>query len=356
MFTRFAVASTLAVPALLAFSGNQAATIEFAPKAGSSLTKTIVATTSMEMDDMAMTMNGEPSPMMPDIEMSMEVVNTTTVTDEYVALGDGMPKKLARTFDAVGSELEMDVVINMMGEEEAQSPNGSGTSELEGSTVVFTWNDDDGEYELSFPEGEEGDAELLEGLTEDMDFRALLPDGELSEGESYDIDLAGLVDVMAPGGDLKIEMEVDGADGAAMGPDPAMMSDFRQFFEDVVEGSATGKFVEMREVDGVNVAVIELEMEVTASADMADMAADVMGGEELPAEMSIDRLDLNMSMEGTGELLWNVAAGHVHGLSLQADLEVGMDMAMGMDMGGQSMDLGMEMAMSGTIKTEVTTQ
>ena len=143
----------------------------------------------------------------------------------------------------------------LMGEEEAQSPNGSGTSELEGSTVVFTWNDDDGEYELSFPEGEEGDAELLEGLTEDMDFRALLPDGELSEGESYDIDLAGLVDVMAPGGDLKIEMEVDGADGAAMGPDPAMMSDFRQFFEDVVEGSATGKFVEMRDVDGVNVAV-----------------------------------------------------------------------------------------------------
>ena len=100
---------------------------------------------------MAMTMNGEPSPMMPDIEMSMEMVATTTVTDEYVALAAGQPKKLSRSYDAVGSELEMDVVINMMGEEESQSPNGSGTSELEGSTVIFTWNDEDGEYELSFP-------------------------------------------------------------------------------------------------------------------------------------------------------------------------------------------------------------
>lgn len=355
MRTQFALATAVAIPALFAFSGNEAAKIEFAPKAGSSLTKTFVSTTTMEMDDMAMTMNGEPSPMMPDIEMSMEMVATTVVSDEYIALAAGQPKKLSRTYDAVGSELEMDVVMNMMGEEESQSPNGSGSSELEGSTVIFTWNDEDGEYELSFPEGEEGDADLLENLSEDMDYRALLPEGELAEGESYDIDLLGLVDVMAPGGDLKIEMEVDGAQ-AGMGPDPAMMSDFRQFFEDAVEGSATGKFVEMRDVDGTSVAVIELEMEVAASADMSDMAAEAMGGEELPAEMSIDRMDLTMSFEGTGELLWNVAAGHAHSLSLQADLEIGMDMAMGMDMGGQSMDLGMEMAMSGTIKSSMETE
>ncbi|MGB0333377.1 MAG: hypothetical protein ACPGPE_16320 [Planctomycetota bacterium] len=156
MRTQFALATAVAIPALFAFSGNGAAKIEFAPKAGSSLTKTFVSSTTMEMDDMAMTMNGEPSPMMPDIEMSMEMVATTVVTDEYIALAAGQPKKLSRTYDTIGSELEMDVVMNMMGEEESQSPNGSGSSELEGSSVIFTWNDEDGEYELSFPEGEEG--------------------------------------------------------------------------------------------------------------------------------------------------------------------------------------------------------
>ncbi len=355
MRTQFALATAVAIPALFAFSGTEAAKIEFAPKAGSSLTKTFVSTTTMEMDDMAMTMNGEPSPMMPDIEMSIEMVATTTVTDEYIALAAGQPKKLSRTYDAIGSELEMDVVMNMMGEEESQSPSGSGSSELEGSTVIFSWNDEDSEYELSFPEGEEGDADLLEGLSEDMDFRALLPDGELAEGESYEIDLMGLVDVMAPGGDLKVEMEVDGAQ-AGMGPDPAMMSDLSQFFGDAVEGSATGKFLEMRDVDGTNVAVIEIEVEIAASADMSEMAAETMGAEELPAEMTVDRMDLTMNLEGTGELFWNVEAGHIHSMTFQADLDIGMDMAMGMDMGGQSMDLGMEMAMSGSVKSSLVTE
>ena len=86
------------------------------------------------------------------------------------------------------------------------------------------------------------------------------------------------------------------------------------------------------------------------------MAAEAMGSEELPAEMSVDRMDLTMSLEGTGELLWNVEAGHAHSMTLQADLDIGMDMAMGMDMGGQSMDLGMEMAMSGNIKTSLVTE
>ena len=191
-----------------------------------------------------------------------------------------------------------------------------------------------------------------------MDYRALtLPEGELAEGESYDIDLLGLVDVIAPGGDLKTRhggRRRPGQHGSGSG---GQMSDFRQFFEDVVEGSATGKFVEMRDVDGTSVAVIEPEMDVSASADMSGHGRRGHGGgEELPADMSIDRMEMAMTSEGTGELLWNVAAGHAHSLSLQADLEIGMDMAMGMDMGGQSMDLGMEMAMSGSIKSSMETE
>jgi hypothetical protein len=301
-------------------------------------------------------MNGEPSPMTPDIEMGMEIVNTITVTDTYGPLKDGQPAKLTRTFDAIGAEMEMDVAVSMMGNEENQSPNGSGSSELEGSTVEFAWNADSGEYDVKFADGEEGDADLLEGLVEDMDLRGLLPEGEISEGESYDIELAALIDVLAPGGDLKLDMEVDGQEAGMGGPDPAMMSDFRAFFEDMLEGKATGKYVGVREIDGVQVAVIELDIEIDASADMSDMASEMMGGEELPAEMSIDRLDVNMTYEGGGELHWNMAAGHVHGMALKADISLAMDMAMAMDMGGQSMDLGMEMAMSGSIESKLATE
>ena len=189
-----------------------------------------------------------------------------------------------------------------------------------------------------------------------MDLRGLLPSGDLAEGASYDIELTALIDVLAPGGDLKLDMEVDGQEAGMGGPDPAMMSDFRRFFEDMLEGKASGKYVGTREIDGVQVAVIELEIEIDASADMSEMAADMMGGEELPAEMSIDRLDVQMTYEGGGELHWNMAAGRVHALDLKADIAVAMDMAMAMDMGGQSMDLGMEMAMSGSIASQLATK
>lgn len=356
MRTATALTAALAIPTLLAFSSNKADKIAFAPKEGSTVVKTFTMTTSMELDDMSMSMNGEPSPMAPDIEMGMEIVNTIQVTDQYGAVSDGKPAKLTRTFDTIGAEMEMDVAVNMMGNEETQSPNGSGSSELEGSTVEFVWDGDAGEYKIDFAEGEEGDADLLEALTEDMDLRGFLPSDELAEGESYDIELAALIDVLAPGGDLKLEMEVDGQEAGMGGPDPAMMSDFRAFFEDMLEGKATGKYVGTRDIDGVTVAVIELEIEIEASADMSDMAADMMGGEELPAEMSIDRLDVNMTYEGGGELHWNMAAGRVHGMDMKADISVSMDMAMAMDMGGQSMDLGMEMAMSGSVESVLATE
>ena len=353
--TAIALSAALAVPTLLAFTG-QADKIAFSPAAGSSIVKTFTTTTNMELDDMQMSMNGEPSPMTPDMEMTMETVNVVTVTDEYGEIKGGQPAMLTRTFDEIGAEMEMDLVVSMMGNEESQAPTGSGSSELEGSSVVFKWNDETSEYDVSFAEGEEGEAELLESLAENMDVRGLLPTDELAEGDSYDIELTALIDVLAPGGDLKLDMEIEGQEQGAMGPDAAMMSDFRRFFEDMLEGKATGKYVGTRDVAGVMVAVIEIEIEIDASADMSDLATEMMGQEELPVEMSIDRLDVQMTYEGGGELLWNMAAGHIHSLDLTADITVAMDMAMAMDMGGQAMDLGMEMAMSGTVGSKVTTE
>ncbi|MEM6674322.1 MAG: hypothetical protein AAF726_15865 [Planctomycetota bacterium] len=350
-----ALAASLALPLLVAFSVNGADKIAFAPSEGTVVIKKFVATTVMEMDDMSMTMNGESNPAMPEIEMAMEMVNNITVTDEYGPITDGQPAKLTRTYDAIDAELEMDVTMNMMGNEDTQSPSGAGSSELEGSTVTFTWDGDAGEYEVAYAEGEEGDSDLLDGLVEDMDLRSLLPEDELSEGESYDIELAKLVDVLAPGGDLKLDMEVDG-ESAAMGPDAQMMQDYRRFFEDLLEGEATGTYTGTRDVGGAKVAVIELDIDIDASADMSDMAAEMMGGQDIPAEMSIDRMDVNMTYAGKGEMLWNLSAGHVHSLDMKADITIGMDMAMGMDMGGQTMDIGMEMAMSGTVNSQVTTE
>lgn len=354
--TSFKTAATLSAPAvalsfLVGFSGSSVDKIAFTPAEGATVTKTFTTTTAMDVDDMTALMNGDPSPM-PPMEMTMEMTQSVTVTDEYVSMGEGKPKKLARTFDAIGSDLEMDV--NAGGQ--AQSPSGSGSSPLEGSTVVFTWNADTEQYDMAFAEGEDGDADLLTGLKENMDLRGLLPKTELAEGESYEIDVAVFADILAPGGNLMLEMEIDGEAGGA-GMDPEMMTDFSKFFEDLLEGSATGKYVGIRDIEGVKVAVIELEVEIDASADMAELAAESMG-EEIPEgiEMDIDHVDVQMSYEGTGELLWNMSKGVIHSLELNADMSMNMDMGMNISMGGNEMAMTMEMAMSGSIKNTVTTE
>ena len=354
--TPIKTAATLSVPALalsliVGFSGSSVDKVAFTPAEGTTVTKTFTSTTELEMDDMTTLMNGGPGPM-PEMEMSMAMTQTVTITDEYLALADGKPTKLARTFDSVGTDLEMDV--NAAGESSA--PTGSGSSPLEGSTVVFTWNAETESYDTAFAEGEEGEADLLTGLVEDMDLRGLLPSAELAEGESYDIGVAAFADVIAAGGDLKIEMEIDG-EAANTGMDPEMMTDFRRFFDDLLEGEASGKYVGMREVDGVKVAVIEINVEINGSADMSELAAESMGS-EMPegVEMTIERMDVEMSYEGSGELHWNMAKGMIHGLSMEAEMEMNMDMAMGVAMGGQEMNISVEMAMSGAIESTVTTE
>ena len=355
--TLLVAAFAAALPALVAFRPTEllpkVEKISFAPREGSSLTKTFTNTMSFGLDDMSMLMNGEENPMMPEIEMDMDVTSSTTVTDEYVSMGRGRPLVLQRTYDEIGTEMNVEVIVEALGQSQQESPSGAGTSPLEGETVIFTWDDEYDEYKVTFPEDADSDEDLLENLIEDMDLRVLLPDDEVSEGDSWDIPLAGLVDVLSPGGDLKLDIDMDGGMGMG-GASPEMMSNMREMFGDMLEGQATATFSGTREVDGVTVAVIEIEIEIDTARDMSEFLEGVMG-DEIPDGMdfTLDRVDLEFALEATGELLWNIRAGHLHSLELEGEAAIALDMEMGMDFGGQSMSMEMSMEMSGTMESSV---
>lgn len=345
-------AAALAVPALLAFTSIAPEKISFAPKAGTSVTKTFTTVTEMELEDAEVLMGGQPAPI-GEAEMAMEATQTITVTDTYGAMADGNLTKLSRTFDAIGMETEMDMTMGM-----SQEMSGEGSSPLEGKTVDFTWNEKDGEHDVAFAEGEEGEPEALEGLDIEMDLTGLLPTEDVSVGESYEIDTMALAQILAPGGDLSLEMEMDGAAGGGPvpGADPGQMGDFSAFFEDVLDGDATGKLKEVRDADGTRVAVIEIEFDVSASADLTEMVAEsLQNNEELPpgVSMDVDRMEMAMTYEGKGELLWNLDGGHVHSLEMEADVTTEMDM--GMTINGE-MEISMDMAMAGKVMSKVTTE
>lgn len=352
---RLTLAGALLAPCLLAFAPTHAPlaveAVRFAPAEGLSLTKTYTITNETELEDQETLVNGEAPPADMDMEMTNVSTMTLTVTDTYVGMGEGRPTKLARSYDSIGSDASTEMVVPMMGPQEIDVAS---TSELEEQTVHFVWDAESGEYAVRFPEdAEDADEELLEGLTEDMDFRAFLPDGEVAEGDSWEVSPDALMDVMAPGGNLKLE--ADSEDEMGMGPDTGQqMSDMLG----EIEGELTAQLAGFREADGVRMAVITLTFDVTSSNDLTDMVMEAMAEQEAPMgmDMDIESVDVSVAMEGEGELVWNLSGGHFASLTLEAELTTDTDMAMSMAMGTESMSLEQSMTNSGTITIEASAE
>lgn len=336
----------LAVPALWAFTAP-ADRLAFDVQSGTSLTKTVTTEQEMSLDDMTVAMNGEEmdiASMMGGFEMDVSTVSETVVTDVYESTRDGRPEKLKRTFDTISNEHTMNASgMPMMGGEDI---NMSGSSDLEGMTVVFSWNEDSGEYDVVFDEDEEGDEELLEDLFEDIDLRSFLPEDGVSAGDTWEVGTDAMMNILAPGGNLKIipdEME----ELAGMNMPGNSLNPFDHLGD--IDGSITAEYAGMR--DGL--AVIKLEIDVSTSNDMTEMMEEMMDEMEMPEEMpdmemEYDAVDIEIEFEGSGELLWNVAGGHFQSFDVSGESVMAMDMAYSMSMAGQSMSMEMAMEMSGT--------
>lgn len=346
--TYSATTAALAFPLLLAFSPAPAETVQFSPKAGTAITKAFATTTELELDDADIRVGGNPMPS-DGMEMSQKAVQSITVSDEYGDTVDGRMGKLTRTYDSISMESDMDMLMGM-----PQSVSGSGTSGLEGKTVVFDWNEEEEEYDTKFKEGEKGDAELLEELAFGMDLVGLLPTEQIKVGATYDIEPGALEELLAPGGNMGVVMETDGDGGGMPGMDPSQSGDMSPFFEEALDGTATGKLKEVRESDGVRLAVIELNFDVLGAADLTESMGEMSGGDMPPGvDISVDRMEMEMTYVGEGEMLWNLTAGHVHSVNLEGELTINMDMAMTMN---GDMEMTTAIGMAGKAVTSVTTE
>jgi hypothetical protein len=231
----------------------------------------------------------------------------------------------------------------------------AGPSELEGLTVVFTWDEDEGGYSVEFDEESDGDDELLDGLTEAMDLRGMLPDGEVSEGDTWDIEPSVLLEAFAPCGSVKIRPE-ELANMMGMNspqPSPAeMLGDF--------EGDITAEFEGIRDEDGTRVAVINLSIDVDTAKDMTEFMEEMMDEMEMPEGMEIDMdiesMDMEFEFKGEGQLLWNLETGLVYSLTVEGTVKQAMDTAMNMSMGDMEQSIEQSMSFSGEQSITLTTR
>ena len=331
--------------------------LAFAPAPGSSLTKTFSVGGEYELDELSLIVNGQDlADMLPAIEVSLEQTTRIEVTDAYEAVEDGRPTVLLRTFDALSATMLME-----MSPAEVDVPNMESASPLEGKTIAFKWNAEKNEYERSFHE-DEGEAELLEGLEEDMDLRVFLPPGEVKEGGSWTVELDELESIVMPGGDLRMRPEGVEMDEEAMKMFEHIFDNFGEEFGELLEGQCKCTFKGTQEEDGARLAEIAIEAEVAASVDLSEYldkairAVIEQQGAGDAVKFSLDTADLNLDFEGSGTLLWDLGAGRVHSFQLGGDMTIGMDFAVGVEVEGESQGIDASMEMSGSLHQEVTTK
>ena len=342
----------LIAPALLAFS-SRGDELGFHPGAGATLTKTFTNDSEISLEEMSISQDGQeldPS-MIGNMEMSTTSAQQVTITDEYAAMDDGRPTKLIRRFDKLASSSVVSQSNPMMGD---STTDMKSSSQLEGKTVIFTWNAENGEYDLAFEEGSDGEASLLEGLAVDTDLSGLLPDKEVAVDDTWEIDPDAVRTLFAPGGSLKLIAE--NFDELGMGNSPQPSAD--QFLGDM-EGEVSGTYMGTRDEDGVKVGVIHLKIAFTSAKDLTEFMKEMMseveapGGEDL--NMEVEAFDMEFAFEGEGDLLWNIEAGVIHSIEVTGEVEQTVDMAMNLAMAGMEMSMENTMVMAGSLTIGVTT-
>ena len=202
MTSRFLLTALISTPLLVALE-PRADDVSFRPENGSSLTKEYTIDLNIALGDITAYFDGQDlSESVPaDFELLAELA--LSVTDEYVRTVEGIPHELIRTFDS----------MELYWEAADESGEAEDFGELEGKSVKFEWNEEDENYDVSYHESD-GDEELLQGLGPDMDLRVLLPDGDVSEGDTWSIEADDLASVFFFGTNFE-DMEMGDGENAA---------------------------------------------------------------------------------------------------------------------------------------------
>lgn len=309
------ITSKFAAGALLVATAPLASDLYFQPADGTTLERNTALSFIIDLDDFEANMMGQtmdPEDMGGDMsDMSGEVEIEFTVIDEVVKATRGRALELVREY----AEMLVD------GEEPEDDEDGPGK-------VKFVWDEDAGEYRKKIldEDSSEDKESMLPVLMEDMDLRMFLPDGEVDEGDTWNVSLGsqGFVGLFMPG------LSVDGIGEIIMQKaseeEPQAAEMMRGFMAPIEEQLSDLEmlvtYAGETELDGVRVAQLDMGMELAIDLDLSDkiMEAIESSGEEVP-QMDLS-VNLGISAEAEGPMFWSLDGKHLHKCSMEGEFEV----------------------------------
>ena len=288
---------------LLTAPAHEGVALVFAPEEGTVLKRLFVAEARYRLTDRTASIDGEELVDTDELpEYASAFVERIAVTDTLGEVEDGRPRELVRTFD----ELTQENTDTFDGEE-SSSEYGS---PLEGRRVRFTWDADEERYGAEAADEDDLDEELAAWLAEDLDLRLVLPRAEVEPGDEWELDPKLYLAFMWPSGLL--DFHADEEEPSEEDRDPS-----RQTIERLA-GSGTARLEEVREEDGVRVAVIHVELAITTGSEntLPALEGDPDAGEFGRPEIQVE-VELERTLEGT--ILWDLEHGHARSAELECE-------------------------------------
>jgi hypothetical protein len=281
---------------------------------------------TMEVEEVAGTVNGGEMPpeMLEEFSASMkdERTDERLVTTTWIdSVEDGRPVRARRRFDEAAK-------TKVEGDEETVS-----AGVLVGRTLRLDAKDEDGtaEAELVDDDGPAVDDVYLENhqLTPDSDL--YLPDRPVEVGDRWELDDAAVLKLLRRKGPVLFEPDAEGED-----------EEFDRVLAAAAEVVGTVEYVAQERVEGVECAVLLLEIEVLA--DDVDLDPEAMG---LEAEEGLESsARMSLAMQGTERLWFAIDDGFA--LRSEAEMEGTIELAMVMDFTQLGMKIEFEVTMKMT--------
>jgi len=301
----------------------------FHPVPGSSLTKQFNQEWEISLDMLRLRVNhrGRMSELLPGFFMETEISQCVVVTDTYLGSSGGRPLALDREFNRISQDLDTRKGSDDWGKHHASH----GTSHLESRTVQFRLVDDT--YESSFErESDRPKQRLLDGLTEDMNLRMLVPSIPVAVGDSWEFELEALPDLLSPGGYMECNIDLDG-DATQLREllDLGLTGDLRALLGRSAEGTARVTYASST----AGLALLEIEIDVSVENDTDDLSALVerlLGSESGDWSVEIERLAINVELTATGTAVWDTRKGLIDSLELTGEIWSTVDLELCLDL------------------------
>lgn len=291
--TALLLLGTVAVPPVLG-PAPAADEVKFSCVPERTLYKRFVQHTEVAIVELQFKVEGPDGPDDEEIELpDLKIQSDETIefSDEVLEVADDRPKKLKRSFTKIenGQTYSGDDADPDSTEEKSESG-------LLDKSVVFTWNDEDDKFDVTwFEDG--GDDALLTEMVEDADFRAWLPQESVDTGDSWKIPVAEVNNLQEPSGPMGYRTE---GEEEEQDEDPT-----NRHLRENVQGELKGTYKGTREEEGLMLAVIAFEGKFTSRSDR-----DIEEEEGLAMNRSFE-----LAVELEGELLWDIAGGHFASLT-----------------------------------------